>query len=75
MFAQSISKSKQQFNKEHKINIMRLPLISSTIMSIIYVDVLPHVLLSIKILENKRCKIQSNCDETFLQRFHFTYMI
>ena len=75
MFAQSISKSNQQFCKEHKVNIMRVPLISSTIMSITYADVLPHVLFSIKTLENKRCKIQSNCDETFLQRFHFAYMI
>ena len=75
MFAQSISKSNQQFCKEHKVNIMRVPLISSTIMSITYADVLPHVLFSIKTLENKRCKIQSNCDETFLQRFYFAYMI
>lgn len=56
---QSISKSKQQFNKEHKINIMRLPLISSTIMSITYVDVLPHVLFSIKILETKDAKFRA----------------
>ena len=59
MFAQSISKSKQRFNKEHKINIMRLPLISSTIMSITYVDVLPHVLFSIKILETKDAKFRA----------------
>lgn len=59
MFAQGISKSKQQFNKEHKINIMRLPLISSTIMSITYVDVLPHVLFSIKILETKDAKFRA----------------